>query len=258
MVPMALKYEVRSNDSVYCFPTIKSAAAKTLELEKRNIYKWSLRNRKTEAYIYKQTPRSGVLALSTGDNYATSKDRVIDKTLLAQYNAARLELQIEKRDKVTTTTPFITNEQMRKMMNLSDNDKDYKFFVFGRDNKVYQSSGFQGFLAWHRNRSPNRTHRGIRLFFDKAEADGETVLISTVFLGVVPANEVNDGETPPLFETLVVIPSSEIFFVWRYDNYKDAEEGHTALKSCTPQELIMHIEQEIANSKSESLAYVGN
>lgn len=252
-------YNVRSNNQVYVYQTLKEAVDRTIKLEQSGLRVWSILNVSTNAYIYKDG--TGIVKpLTTSDEYINSVNTgyTLDMNLLSSYNVIRTEiLTFDQGDKVEHIH-YQNNAQLQKIMNIED-EKDFTFFILGRDNKIHCCKKLSDFMAWHRNRSPNRTKRGIRLFYGKKKNANNSVLISTSFMGAIPTVELDlpsKGEKfPPLFETLVIVPEINTFHIWRYSSFKDAEEGHKALSSCTPEQIIAQIEIEQTETQ-EAIAYV--
>lgn len=245
---MADKYVVTSGLVTSYHHSLRDAVKKTIEHEKKplkdpNCCHWQLYDRNSSAFIYL---RLGTVTRMTSDDQGANKE---DIRLLSFYKQTRKDVE-----RFNDVMFLGTSEEIKKKQGI-ENTEDFRFFIFSRDNKVRECNSkepnrpFTDWVAWFRNRSPNRTKRGVRLFFNKKKDNMNNVFISTVFMGAVPKKSIEGYEgknLPPLFESFVCFPEEGIEQVYRYECFKDAEEGHRALAAVSPEELMQHILDEQA------------
>lgn len=217
--------------------SLRGAAVETLKLEERK-QTWTLYNNETGGYIY--LDKEGKIRKLGEDNQGIiNKD---DHFLKQIYTDVRNHILRGR----TAMSKFLgTSEDIQKKMGI-ENLEDFRFFIFSRDDKVRETKKFTDFTAWFRNRSPNRTLRGIHLFYKKLENSIESAMISTVFRGAISKAEINNAADKyiALFETVILFPEEGLMHSYQYNTYQDAKVGHDALSKMNPTDLYQHVKLE--------------
>lgn len=261
------RYELEIRRVKHRFSNIKATV--TYLMNQTNFHStqlhWSLYDLQDNGYIYGNGADVKTLSSLEMDSEGYNEDN----KLRTKYRNVLQVIINERSDDYMDRKPtiqYVNDAEWISKMGIKEKDKKkidetWNFFIFGRDLKVHTAKGIVAFLAWHRNRSANKTKRGIRLRFNQRvnKVEDITAHISTVFCGAIPKNETDlscpDEKYPPLFETLVFFEEDSIFQLYRYNNYTDAMQGHAALLKENLIDLKESILLEQSTTK-DNLAYV--